>query len=146
VTYKRNKIAYGRERVKRWYKSDPKPSNGIIELSKKMQALVNESQGITGTEIREVMYLDMVTFKRASKLVKADRRRSAVRGQGRGMDYYPIGFKMPEPVKKAEELPVKRETPAKVNQYRFMTIAKTDLPMLTRWHSSGVVPWLEARA
>ena len=142
VTYKRNAIAYGREIAKRIYTHpQPLPSKHIIELSKKMQLLIDESQGISGEEIRKFMMLKMGTFKLATKLIKADRRRSFV---GRGvMDYYPIGFKMPpKPIK--EPKPIKVPT-QRVNQYRFMVIAKSDLPILTRWSPLGVVPWLEGR-
>jgi hypothetical protein len=137
VTYKRNKVAYSREIVKRVYTKKPKPSSAIITLAKKMQTIVGESIGITGAEIREVMQIDNVMFKRASMLLKVQRRRS-----GKGTEYYPLGFKMPEmPVKEVEP---KRVQPPRVNQFRFMVIAKTDLPILTNWVVTP--PWLESRA
>jgi hypothetical protein len=99
--------------------------------------LVTDNPSIKGEEIRELLKLTVPTFKRASKLLKVQRRRS-----GKGTEYYPLGFKMPEiPVKEVEP---KRHPPPKVNQFRFMVIAKTDLPILTNWVVAP--PWLESRA
>jgi hypothetical protein len=90
-----------------------------------MQKLVNESHGITGEQIRIVMQLDMTTFKRASKQVKADRRRA----WRMGMTYYPVGYKF------ATEPPAKQV----ISKFKYIEMAKTDMPILTQWRTE--LPW-----
>lgn len=96
-----------------------KPTSRVSALAVEMQQLVDSSHGITGEQIRNVMSLDMTTFKATSRLVKANRRLA-----GRNTaTYFPIGYKQSlEP------------TPAQIiSTFKYAELAKYDGVILTQW-------------
>lgn len=127
-TYTRNKIAYGRELKHRPMDKQPQPSLATIDLSRRINVLINENYGIMGTDIRAILGINMTTFKRASILLDVDRKRTF----GYKMAYYPKGTAPKE---------VKIEQPEKIIVEAPKLIA---MPTLTVWR--GKTPWMENRA
>lgn len=87
VTYKRNKIAYSRDATKYMKSRSREPSLATVQLSKQMAELIRLNNGITGADIRSTLNINTTTFKRASKLLKCDRKRTF----GRGTGYWQLG-------------------------------------------------------
>ena len=122
ATYERNQEPYS-FRMKTRSEAGA-PPKWITELAAVMQDMVNKEYGITGFQIRQRLDLDMITFKRAAKLVKADRRRGV---SGNGSAYFPIDAK------------IKVELSHNIQPIEYIDIGRWNLPILTQWRTS--LPW-----